>query len=915
MRSGGTKFKSSAGFVTVGAAFALVATTVAILAGLGASNSKFAFGSGFAWLGSDENGQVVLANGSTGQGTAKVNVPDAKGKNLRVEQRDGHAVVVVDDPDGSSRVLYRLDDKTGTNGSQRTVTQKDEILQGGGRAYLINHDDGTVQPINPDTLEPDGKPLKFEPPVLGSMDDDGRVIVVESSKGRASVVQGSQASEPRPIGSGGDDFSVATIGRRPVVVNASKPEAIVYTKGEPTRVSIPQGEGRLTPPANGEGQILALLRINGDRGDVILVNLEDGSAHTVSVSAGASTLRPPLVSDDAVYLVDPQAGSVKVIDPRSGAVIADTPIGTGKGDQIEAFVKDGFLWVNDPKGSTATVVDRKGRPKQVDKYDKKIPDLNPVDPAESPDPGPAPDPSLEGPPAPTPIPQPSNAPPPVANAPAAPSGLAASPSNAKVFLTWAPGTDGGSPLTGYRLVCSPDCGGASEQTIAAGQATATVENLTNGTEYKFRLYASNALGESAPATASATPTADVPPKPTNVRASANPDGTVEITWQSSSEGLRITGFTITGSSNGTGLDGPASATFSVQGGQATQYKTTAGTLGTDLDSQGDYTFTVQSSAQPRSGGASLLSEPSDRSNAVDVYQPPSWDASQSIQVTSTGDKTAALKFPPAKANGRQTSYTVEQCQGSSVAQCSASWVPANASPVSALGQYATTAITGLENRKAYFFRVQARNDAGSAVPPISTNIAAIPAAPKPTAVTVAVLRLTVSTVRVTPTVAWAGQPGSVSLGGTQFSGSLDTSLPTGGNPTVTVTACSDPNDALSCLDGSTQVDMQLPQIVFGSGGQTPCVSGGIPARTGATWGVGWTLNTHNVPASQFSGGHLSEIYSDGQTFPKNWDAPSLSGSTGGWGDLGLAPSVTVWVTIAGIGEISDKWQGPTLHCP
>jgi PKD repeat protein len=97
---------------------------------------------------------------------------------------------------------------------------------------------------------------------------------------------------------------------------------------------------------------------------------------------------------------------------------------------------------------------------------------------------------------------------PLPNVPGAPTGVTATAGNGQATVTWsAPGSDGGSPITGYTVTASP--GGLTCTT--AGALTCTVIGLTNGNAYTFTVTASNAAGTGASSTASepVTPTGPV----------------------------------------------------------------------------------------------------------------------------------------------------------------------------------------------------------------------------------------------------------------------------------------------------------------------------------------------------------------------------------------------------------------------
>jgi chitinase len=98
-------------------------------------------------------------------------------------------------------------------------------------------------------------------------------------------------------------------------------------------------------------------------------------------------------------------------------------------------------------------------------------------------------------------------------APGTPTNVRATAGDAQATVTWqAPRKNGGSAITGYRVVSAP--GGVTVLT-AASPTSATVTGLTNGTTYTFTVYARNAIGESNASSPSnaVTPAGSPPPPP------------------------------------------------------------------------------------------------------------------------------------------------------------------------------------------------------------------------------------------------------------------------------------------------------------------------------------------------------------------------------------------------------------------
>lgn len=87
----------------------------------------------------------------------------------------------------------------------------------------------------------------------------------------------------------------------------------------------------------------------------------------------------------------------------------------------------------------------------------------------------------------------------LATAPGIGTATATGPNSASVTYT-APLSDGGSPITSYTAVASP--GGQTATVYQSGSGTINISGLSQGNYYTFTVYATNALGNSAPSSSS-----------------------------------------------------------------------------------------------------------------------------------------------------------------------------------------------------------------------------------------------------------------------------------------------------------------------------------------------------------------------------------------------------------------------------
>jgi hypothetical protein len=111
------------------------------------------------------------------------------------------------------------------------------------------------------------------------------------------------------------------------------------------------------------------------------------------------------------------------------------------------------------------------------------------------------------------------------NVPAAPVIGAATPGDGTASIEFTPGSDGGSPITGYTVTCTP----GPITSNGAGSPIA-VEGLTNGITYSCSVVATNAIGDSDPsASVDVTPVAPFG-APTGFTATATSTSVIQLTW-------------------------------------------------------------------------------------------------------------------------------------------------------------------------------------------------------------------------------------------------------------------------------------------------------------------------------------------------------------------------------------------------
>jgi hypothetical protein len=241
---------------------------------------------------------------------------------------------------------------------------------------------------------------------------------------------------------------------------------------------------------------------------------------------------------------------------------------------------------------------------------------------------------------PPPPPKPPAPPKPVVGPPGKPANVKAAAGDASARVTWRKARENGSPITKYVVE-----GAGQSVTVGANQRAIEITGLTNGTSYRFTVYAVNAKGNGPKATSNpVVPTSDVPDPPTSVTATAKPDGSVEVAWPAANgQGRKITHYSVTAVSGG--------AQSPVGDVQGTKLTIAPGTLtyGTQ------YAFTVVT-VNDKGGG----SDPSAPSNSVVPFTVPG--APRNLGAATVANQRGAVQvtWQPANDNGRPiTKYTVE----------------------------------------------------------------------------------------------------------------------------------------------------------------------------------------------------------------------------------------------------------------
>ena len=264
-----------------------------------------------------------------------------------------------------------------------------------------------------------------------------------------------------------------------------------------------------------------------------------------------------------------------------------------------------------------------------------------------------------------------------ATVPGAPTGLSATAGNQQVALSWtAPTSNGGATITDYEYSQN----GSATWTSTGGTATSyTVQSLTNGQSYSFRVRAVNRVGESTASAASSSVTpATVPGAPTGLSATVG-DQQVELSWTApASNG----GATILRYEYEQGLSG----TWTSTGGTATSFTVR------NLTNGQSYTFRVRAVNRVGAGAASSAQ------SGTPTGTPGAPDAPHSLSATA-GNRQVMLSWAQHSGGAAVTRYEYEQDN-------SGTWISTG-------GTATSYTVRNLTNGQSYTFRVRAVNSAGA----------------------------------------------------------------------------------------------------------------------------------------------------------------------------------------------------------
>jgi RHS repeat-associated protein len=264
--------------------------------------------------------------------------------------------------------------------------------------------------------------------------------------------------------------------------------------------------------------------------------------------------------------------------------------------------------------------------------------------------------------------------------PAAPSSLGASAaSGTQINLTW---SDNSGNETGFKIERKTGSGGSWSQidTVGANATSYNSTGLANGTEYYYRVRATNATGDSGYSNEASATTASIPAAPSSLGASAVSGTQINLTWTDNSG--NETGFKL---ERKTGSGGSWSQ-IATPAANATSYNDTGLANGTE------YYYRLR--ATNTAGDSSYSSE----ANAS-TWGPPG--APSALNVTPASGTQLNLTWND--NSGNETGFKVER-----KTESGGSWSEITTTAANATGYNDT----GLSGGTTYYYRVRATNSVG-----------------------------------------------------------------------------------------------------------------------------------------------------------------------------------------------------------
>lgn len=349
-RSRVTQFVSATTCLGLSCGFA-----VAVLGRSGDATSQINLSNGSAWFPSPDSGSVSLVDGTTVTRVATVPVAEPH-DDIDVEQVRSSAYVL----NRTKGQLVRVDGATLRAGDpvpMGTAGDRNLAVRSNGTITWAVERAGTIaQRLDPLSLLPLGSPVAFpgnsSPPVLGH---DGTLWMVDGRLLRSLRDGKVRSSVELNVGT----TRLVMASGQPVVLDETRHRAIPVNpeSGRPQKpVCFDTADPRALV-AGSTGDASMVMAVSPSEGTLLVSDLRSGSCRTFVLGDAGGTDRygTAVEADRRVYVPDYAAGTVIVLDGRTGRVLARPQVD----DPNTFFVLlayHGYVWFNNSAASKAGVV-------------------------------------------------------------------------------------------------------------------------------------------------------------------------------------------------------------------------------------------------------------------------------------------------------------------------------------------------------------------------------------------------------------------------------------------------------------------------------------------------------------------------------------------------------------------------------
>ncbi|HEX3732655.1 MAG TPA: hypothetical protein VHU91_07030, partial [Mycobacteriales bacterium] len=273
--------KSAAMVLTTALAIMVLVAVGSTWFGVGVASRALKINDGEVWLWSRSSGEAQRVNVHSGEVDTRRALTDARGHDVAVAQTDKH-LILHDRTDG---VVTAVDLATLNTTAKRTVApgENTNVVLWQDKMLLVNSKAGSVAQLNPDTLQPTGKPASVGGTFLaGDFDDTGTFWLVKPGDGELVGLRASdgspRAEQKSKVAAPNHDLVMTTLDKGAAVIDTTDDVMVTLINNQKTTVKLPGLESvRISPRTHGDTVAIT----QPTQREVILVKGTSVSRHQV----------------------------------------------------------------------------------------------------------------------------------------------------------------------------------------------------------------------------------------------------------------------------------------------------------------------------------------------------------------------------------------------------------------------------------------------------------------------------------------------------------------------------------------------------------------------------------------------------------------------------------------------------------